>query len=453
MDAGGHNILEPAVFGKPIVFGPHMENFAEIAQTFLDNGAAIQIRDERELEPVLIALARRSGATREPRRRGAGARRGQSRRSRQEPCGPGRAAASRVIRRRAALPGRALRTPRARGAALLSDLYAAAARRRRERYARRPDLRRRLRRPVVSVGNLAVGGRGKTPTVACLARLAASRRASGPSILTRGYARTQPEDGVVVVSDPDGTSRGPRAGRRRAADARAAAAWRAGARLERSLPRRTPRRASVRRHRPPPGRRVSAPAARSGRRPRHRRTARISTRAPGRCRPAGCAKRQDALAAADAVLADGPGVDLPGSLDVPLFTLRRRLGDPVVPARSRDSTVPGPGVPAVAVAGIADPERFLKELAAGGWTVQDALVFRDHHRIHAERRRADLGGDGPVGRPRRGDHREGLRPSASVPAVPVAVAYLPLTMEPEPAAEFRRWLEASLQAARDITVD
>ena len=28
---GGHNILEPAVFGKPIVFGPHMENFAEIA--------------------------------------------------------------------------------------------------------------------------------------------------------------------------------------------------------------------------------------------------------------------------------------------------------------------------------------------------------------------------------------------------------------------------------------
>src|SRR6478735_4641498 len=56
VDAGGHNILEPAVFGKPIVFGPHMENFAEIAQTFLDNGAAIQIREDRELEPVLIAL-------------------------------------------------------------------------------------------------------------------------------------------------------------------------------------------------------------------------------------------------------------------------------------------------------------------------------------------------------------------------------------------------------------
>ena len=56
VDAGGHNILEPAVFGKPIIFGPHMENFAEIARTFLDNGAAIQIADARELEPALIGL-------------------------------------------------------------------------------------------------------------------------------------------------------------------------------------------------------------------------------------------------------------------------------------------------------------------------------------------------------------------------------------------------------------
>ena len=56
VDAGGHNILEPAVFGKPIVFGPYMQNFAEIAQTFLDNGAAIQLRAGRELEPVLVEL-------------------------------------------------------------------------------------------------------------------------------------------------------------------------------------------------------------------------------------------------------------------------------------------------------------------------------------------------------------------------------------------------------------
>jgi 3-deoxy-D-manno-octulosonic-acid transferase len=56
VDAGGHNILEPAVFGKPIVFGPYMQNFAEIAQTFLDNAAAVQLRSGRELEPVLVDL-------------------------------------------------------------------------------------------------------------------------------------------------------------------------------------------------------------------------------------------------------------------------------------------------------------------------------------------------------------------------------------------------------------
>ncbi len=58
VDAGGHNILEPAVFGKPIVFGPYMQNFAEIAHTFLDSRAAIQIRHTRELEPVLVELLR-----------------------------------------------------------------------------------------------------------------------------------------------------------------------------------------------------------------------------------------------------------------------------------------------------------------------------------------------------------------------------------------------------------
>src|SRR6188768_3623822 len=86
---------------------------------------------------------------------------------------------------------------------MLSDIYAAIVRRRRERYARRADLRRRLRRPVISVGNLAVGGRGKTPMVAAIARelLAMGER---PAILTRGYARTRTEDGVVVVRDPDG---------------------------------------------------------------------------------------------------------------------------------------------------------------------------------------------------------------------------------------------------------
>ena len=54
--AGGHNILEPALYGKPIVFGPHMENFKEIAETFLTNRAAIQVRHAREFEDVIVAL-------------------------------------------------------------------------------------------------------------------------------------------------------------------------------------------------------------------------------------------------------------------------------------------------------------------------------------------------------------------------------------------------------------
>src|SRR5918995_4547511 len=53
---GGHNILEPAVFGKPIVFGPHMENFSEIARAFVTNVAGVQVRNNRELDEVMVSL-------------------------------------------------------------------------------------------------------------------------------------------------------------------------------------------------------------------------------------------------------------------------------------------------------------------------------------------------------------------------------------------------------------
>jgi len=55
-DHGGHNILEPAIFGKAIVFGPHMQNFKEIAAAFLQNGAAVQVQSDRELEEVMLSL-------------------------------------------------------------------------------------------------------------------------------------------------------------------------------------------------------------------------------------------------------------------------------------------------------------------------------------------------------------------------------------------------------------
>jgi 3-deoxy-D-manno-octulosonic-acid transferase len=56
VDTGGHNILEPAVFGKPIVFGPHMQNFKEIAETFVAHDAAVQISNARGLEEALVGL-------------------------------------------------------------------------------------------------------------------------------------------------------------------------------------------------------------------------------------------------------------------------------------------------------------------------------------------------------------------------------------------------------------
>ena len=57
---------------------------------------------------------------------------------------------------------------------------------------------RRLSRPVVSVGNLTVGGTGKTPLVLCVANILL-RRGWKPSILTRGYGRSSKEEMIVVA--------------------------------------------------------------------------------------------------------------------------------------------------------------------------------------------------------------------------------------------------------------
>jgi 3-deoxy-D-manno-octulosonic-acid transferase len=46
---GGHNIIEAAEFGKSILFGPHMKNFQEIADTFLAARGAIQVADPQQL--------------------------------------------------------------------------------------------------------------------------------------------------------------------------------------------------------------------------------------------------------------------------------------------------------------------------------------------------------------------------------------------------------------------
>ena len=53
---GGHNIVEPAVFGKPIVFGPYMFNFRDMARSFLENKAAIKVKNSKELLGTLEML-------------------------------------------------------------------------------------------------------------------------------------------------------------------------------------------------------------------------------------------------------------------------------------------------------------------------------------------------------------------------------------------------------------
>ena len=83
---------------------------------------------------------------------------------------------------------------------LLSRLYDEAAWRRRRWYACRPDARRRLSRPVISIGALAAGGSGKTPLTAHVAETLVAM-GERPAVLSRGYGRAEPVDGVVVVRD------------------------------------------------------------------------------------------------------------------------------------------------------------------------------------------------------------------------------------------------------------
>ena len=53
---GGQNPIEPAALGKAVVFGPHMENFPDIAPAFVRAGAALQVADEAGLETALTRL-------------------------------------------------------------------------------------------------------------------------------------------------------------------------------------------------------------------------------------------------------------------------------------------------------------------------------------------------------------------------------------------------------------
>lgn len=54
---GGHNILEPVYFSKPVCFGPHMQNFMDIERIVLEKEAAIKAEDAADLKRILIQMA------------------------------------------------------------------------------------------------------------------------------------------------------------------------------------------------------------------------------------------------------------------------------------------------------------------------------------------------------------------------------------------------------------
>jgi 3-deoxy-D-manno-octulosonic-acid transferase len=55
---GGQNPVEPILAGKPVLFGPHMENFSTLAQALVANNAAVQVRDPNSLQQQIAWLLR-----------------------------------------------------------------------------------------------------------------------------------------------------------------------------------------------------------------------------------------------------------------------------------------------------------------------------------------------------------------------------------------------------------
>jgi tetraacyldisaccharide 4'-kinase len=305
----------------------------------------------------------------------------------------------------------------------------------------------RLRRPVISIGNLSHGGRGKTPVVSLLARwlVEAGER---PAILTRGYARSRPEDGVVVVSDGRhllaDVERGGDEPLLLARDAPGACVVvseqraLAGALAERALG------ATV--HLLDDGF-------------QHLQLARdldvvIVTREDLADRPVPFGRLREpvaALAAADAVLMDGaagpegPGIRLQSGADAAVrFAVRREIGDPLPLEPERSWSAPDRRV--VAVAGIARPQRFVESLRAAGWIVAEALTFGDHHRYTATDLAAIAVAANRAGAPVVTTAKDAARLLRLRPLT-VPFAFVPLAVSVDP-PKFREWVFERLAERR-----
>ena len=55
-ERGGHNLMEPAIAGVPVLFGPHHSSFSETAEALVEAGAGAMVRDEEDLARYLLRL-------------------------------------------------------------------------------------------------------------------------------------------------------------------------------------------------------------------------------------------------------------------------------------------------------------------------------------------------------------------------------------------------------------
>ena len=122
-------------------------------------------------------------------------------------------------------------------------------------------------------------------------------------------------------------------------------------------------------------------------------------------------------------------------------------GQRMWPARRRQPAAPDAD-PVVAVAGIAEPSRFFRELRRSGWHVARELPYRDHHR-YAPR---DVAGMIAAARAA-GAGRIVTTEKDFVRLLPyrpfaVPIAAVPLTLELDDAAGFDDWLRERVAAAR-----
>ncbi|HEY2846157.1 MAG TPA: tetraacyldisaccharide 4'-kinase [Bryobacteraceae bacterium] len=181
---GGHNILEPAYFGKPVIVGPHMENFAAIMEEFSAAGAVVRIGSPGDLAGAVKTLLENPA-----RAADIGNRAGALAASK-------RGAAEHIVQQLLlavdeGVPDRPHTLEARLTLAPLARLWAAG---NSANIARTRS--KKLDTPVISVGGLTMGGAGKSPMVLHLARrLAEAGR--NPAILTRGYGRKSRSDVIV----------------------------------------------------------------------------------------------------------------------------------------------------------------------------------------------------------------------------------------------------------------